>query len=61
MSPHPIELLHPTDPPGPRAFRLVLLVIVTALFVGAVVWATDPGRTRALPDATRTGSNERTS
>ena len=58
MSGHSIELLHPTDPPGPRALRLVILLVVAAILVGAVVWATDPGRT-PLPDAAPTGSNLR--
>ena len=56
VSAHSIELLHPTDPPGPRALRLVILLVVAAISFGVVVWATDPGLS---PDAARTESDER--
>ena len=42
MSAPSIELLHPTAPPGRQALRLVVLLVALAIFVGAVVWATDP-------------------
>lgn len=47
MSAHSIELLHPTDPPGPRALRLVILLVVASILVDVVVWATNPGRSPA--------------
>ncbi len=59
VSAHSIELLHPTDPPGPRALRVVILLLVAAILVGAAVWATDPGRSPALEDAAQNGSNAR--
>jgi hypothetical protein len=35
-APHPLELLYPTDPSGPRVQRLVLLGM---MIVGVLVWA----------------------
>jgi len=37
MPSHSLELLHPTDPPGPRSFRLVLLLVLVYVFLALVV------------------------
>jgi hypothetical protein len=55
MSAHSIELLHPTDPPGRRALRLVVLLVALGIFVGAVVWGMAPRP--SLPPATSSGPN----
>ena len=59
MSAHSIELLHSTDPPGPRALRLVLLLVLAAILTAAAVWAMDRAGAPPVPDAARTESDER--
>jgi hypothetical protein len=50
MATHSLELLHPTEPPGRRAFRLVLLLVLAFVAVLAGVSVVDPvGASSAAP------------
>jgi hypothetical protein len=59
MPAHSLELLHPTDPPGPRALRLVLLLVTLFFAAVAAVSVRDPVGSPSPAEAVSRGSSDR--